>query len=231
MTKILLKSKKRDVAGKGLNKYRKQGFLPAVIYGHKIAANNLWVNVRDFSKVYSQAGESTIIELDIDESNKVNVLIHDAQKDPLTGNPTHVDFFQINMDEKIETEVPLEFVGEAPAVKELSGMLIKNINEISVSCLPADLPAKIVVDVSTLKTFDDHITIEDLEISAKVKVLSEISTVVAGVAPPRTDEEMAELDEKVEEDVTKVEGVVKETPAVEGEKGEGEKAEKRAEKK
>lgn len=227
MTKILLKTKKREVAGKGLQKFRKQGLLPAVIYGHKIAAQNLWVDVRDFSKVYKRAGESTIIELDIDDKNKVNVLIHDTQRDPLTNNPAHVDFFQVNMDEKIETEVPLEFVGEAPAVKELSGMLIKNIDNISVSCLPADLPAKIVVDISVLKTFDDHITIKDLEISAKVKVLSEGSTVVAGVAPPRTDEEMAKLDEKVEEDVTKVEGVVKETPAAEGEKATGEKAEKK----
>lgn len=227
MTKILLKSKGRDVAGKGLNKYRKQGLLPAVVYGHKIAAKNLWVNVGDFKKVYGQAGESTIIELAVDEKNKVNVLIHDTQKDPMTGEPIHVDLFQVNMDEKIETEVPLEFVGEAPAVKELSGMLIKNIDTVSVSCLPADLPAKITVDVSSLKTFDDHIIVESLVISPKVKVLSDGGTIVASIAPPRTDEEMAQLDEKVEEDVTKVEGVVKETPVAEGEKAEGEKAEKK----
>lgn len=227
MTKILLKSKIRDVVGKGLNKYRKQGFLPAVIYGHKIDTKNLWVNSKDFRKVYGQVGESAIIELDIDEKNKVNVLIHDTQKDVLTGDPIHVDFFQINMDEKIETEVPLEFVGEAPAVKELSGMLIKNINSIPVSCLPADLPAKITVDVSSLKTFDDHISIENLEISGKVKVLTDSSTVVAGVVPPRTDEEMAQLDEKVEEDVTKVEGVVKETPAEETKAGIDNEAEKK----
>lgn len=227
MTKILLKSKGRDVAGKGLNKYRKQGLLPAVVYGHKIAAKNLWVNVGDFKKVYGQAGESTIIELAVDEKNKVNVLIHDTQEDPMTGEPIHVDLFQVNMDEKIETEVPLEFVGEAPAVKELSGMLIKNIDTVSVSCLPADLPAKIAVDVSSLKTFDDHIIVESLVISPKVKVLSDGGTIVASIAPPRTDEEMAQLDEKVEEDVTKVEGVVKETPVAEGEKVEGEKAEKK----
>lgn len=223
MTKINLKSKTRDIVGKGIKRMRKEGLIPAVIYGHKVASQSLWVNFKEFGKVYKEAGESTIVELDIDEKKKVNVLIHDIQKNPITDNISHIDFFQIRMDEKIETEIPLEFTGEAPAVKELGGVLIKTTDAISIKCLPADLPKNIEVDISVLKTFDDNISIADLKISDKVQVLVDLKTIVASVAPPRSDEEMARLDEKVEEDVSKVEGVVKETDKREGDKAEGDK--------
>lgn len=227
MKNIILKSKTRDAVGSGLNRFRKQGLVPGVVYGHKVNPENLWVDMKEFSKTYAQVGESAIIELEIEGKNKASVLIHDIQNDPLTEKITHVDFFQVNMDEKIETEVPLEFFGDAPAVKEAGGILIKSINAISVSCLPANLPSKIIVDISSLKTFTDRISVENLDIPAGVKVLADAGAIVVSVAPPRSDEELAKLDEKVEEDVTKVEGVVKETPEEEG--AEGKKAEEKTE--
>lgn len=220
MTKINLKSKIREEVGKKLDSFREQGMIPAVVYGRKTDSQNLWVNYLEFRKVFEKAGESTIIELEIEGKGKVNALVQDVQTDPLRDNFSHIDFFQVRMDEKIETDVPLEFFGESAAIKELGGMLVKNLNEIKISCLPADLPSEIKVDISKIKTFDDHIKIKDLEIPEKVKVLDEEETVVALVEAPRTEEELASLDEKVEEDVTKVEGVVKETPASEGEKKE-----------
>lgn len=229
MEKIILKSKIRDVVGKRLSKHRKEGLIPAVVYGHKITSQNLWVDFMDFNKVYNQAGESTIIELDIGGKKKANVLIHDIQSNPLTDEFSHVDFFQIKMDEKIETEIPLKFINVSPAVKEMSGVLIKTVDAISIRCLPADLPSKIKVDISKLKTFDDRISIKDLEIPNKVEVLIDTSTIVASVAPPRTEEELAQLDEKVEEDVTQVEGVIKETDkGEEDENAEGEKKEEKS---
>lgn len=227
MTKINLKSKIREVVGKNLNRYRKEGLVPAVIYGHKSKPESLWVNLLDFSKIYEKAGENTIIELDIEGGRKVNALINDTQAEPLSGRFLHIDFFQVRMDEKVEADIPLEFVGEAPAVKELGGVLLKNMDAVPVSCLPGDLPAKIEIDISVLKTFDDHVKIKDLKISDKVKILLEDEAIITGVMPPRTEEELSKLNEKVEEDVTKVEGVVKETPAAEGQPEEGkEKAEK-----
>lgn len=220
MTKINLKSKIREEVGKKLDSFREQGMIPAVVYGRKTDSQNLWVNYLEFRKVFEKAGESTIIELEIEGKGKVNALVQDVQTDPLRDSFSHIDFFQVRMDEKIETDVPLEFFGESAAIKELGGMLVKNLNEIKISCLPADLPSEIKVDISKIKTFDDHIKIKDLEIPEKVKVLDEEETVVALVEAPRTEEELASLDEKVEEDVTKVEGVVKETPASEGEKKE-----------
>ncbi len=216
MTKINLKSKIREEVGKNLNSFREQGLIPAVVYGHKVKPRNLWINYLDFKKAFDNAGESTVIELEIGEKEKVNALIHDSQSDPLTGKFSHIDFFQIRMDEEIETEVPIEFLGESLAVKELGGMLVKNMDTIEVKCLPGNLPHEFKVDISKIKTFDDHFKVSDLEIPEKVEILSEMDTVIALVAPPRTEEELASLEEKVEEDVTKVEGVVKETPTEEG---------------
>lgn len=224
MTKLHLKSKTRDVIGKKVKKQRREGLIPAVIYGNKIKPRTLWVNYLDFHKAYEKAGESTIFELDINNETKSNVLIHDVQADPLSGKFSHVDFFQVRMDQKIETNVPLEFIGESEAVKALGGILVKSIDEIPVSCLPADLPAKIEADLSVLKNFDDSIKISDLNISDKVKVLIEPETAIANVAAPRSEEELAKLEEKIEEDVTKVEGIIKEIPeAEEGKEKEKEK--------
>ena len=223
MTKIQLKAQARDITGKKVKQGRREGLIPAVVYGNKVKPKNVWVNYVDFNKVYKNAGESTLIELGAQGDAKASVLIHEVQNDPITGSFSHIDFFQVRMDQKLETEVPLEFIGESGAVKSLGGVLIKSIDAIPVSCLPADLPPKIDVDISKLATFNDSIKIGDLKISEKVTVQIEPETVVANVIPPRSEQELAQLEEKVEEDVTKVAGVVKETP--EAEKIEEEKKE------
>lgn len=210
MSKVILKARVRDVSGKQMRSMRSEGQFPVVVYGHNIGARNLWVSFLDFTKAYRAAGESAIIELQVEGENNVNVLIHDIQSNPLSGEFTHADLLQVHMDEKIEAHIPLEFTGESAAVKALGGMLLKNTDEILVSCLPADLPHSIVVDITSLVTFDDHIKVSDLKIPSKVEVLSEADMMIAGVTPPRTEAQIAELDVKVEADVTKVEGVVKE---------------------
>lgn len=208
---INLQAQKRDKIGRKISRERANGLIPAVVYGNKIEPRSLWVNYLDFQKIYKQAGKSIIIELNINEDSKNNVLIHDVQMDPVSGKFSHVDFFQVKMDQKLEANVPLEFVGESEAVKTLGGVLVKILDNISVSCLPGDLPAKIEVDISSLKTFDDVIKISDLKISDKIKIQAETNTVIANVSAPRSEEELASLEGKVEEDVTKVEGVVKAT--------------------
>ncbi|NTU67068.1 MAG: 50S ribosomal protein L25 [Candidatus Moranbacteria bacterium] len=220
MDKVKLEAKTRDVFGRKVNKGRKEGLVPAVVYGRGVESSSLWVNALDLKRLLKSAGESTVIDLAIDGKDHRNVLIYGMQKNPLSGAYSHIDFFQVRMDEEIETEVELSFVGEAPAVRELGGIFVKSIDAVTVKCLPADLPSEIEVDIASLKTFDDHICIKDLKISSKVKIELEPETVVALVSPPRSEEELSGLEEKVEADVTKVEGVVKEqAPAVEEKKG------------
>jgi len=242
MNKILLKAKTRQEIGRKLNAGRRSGLVPCVIYGKSVKSQNLWVSALEFRKLLKKSGESVIIDLSIDGSDDPlrqssseasrNVIIHEIQKDPVRDIFMHVDFYQVNMKEKIETEVELMFVGESAAVKEAGGVLVKSVDNVKIKCLPGDLPSHINVDISKIKTFDDHIFAKDLEISDKVEIEIDPETVIALVAPPRSEEELSELEQKVEEDVTKVEGVIKETPEGEApsEAVETEKAEK-AEKK
>jgi large subunit ribosomal protein L25 len=233
MSEFTLQVKVREQAGKSLYALRKEGSIPAVMYGHGTKPQMFWVQYVNFSKLYAKAGESSIVEIAPEKGQKANVIIQDVQLDPLSSRFSHVDFFQVRMDEKLETRIPLEFIGEAPAVREMGGILLKPVEEVLVSCLPKDLPHSLVIDLSVLKTFEDHIQIKDMKIPAGVEVLTEMDTTVALVEAPRTEAEMAALDEKVEGDVTKVEGVVKEEASAEGaasdtEKKGGNKEEKKA---
>jgi large subunit ribosomal protein L25 len=224
MDKISLEAKTRDVLGRKTNKGRREGLIPAVVYGKGISGTNIWVKMLDFKRLIKKSGESTVIDLRIDEKDNRNVLIYDTQKDPVKDSYIHIDFFQVRMDEEIETEVELEYVGEAPAVKELGGVLVKNIDAIEVKCLPADLPSSITVDISSLKTFEDRITLGDLNISKKIELSIDLETVIVLVSEPRSEEEMSSLETKVDADVTKVEGVIKETaPAAGAEKKDDKK--------
>lgn len=227
MEKIKLDAKIREERGKKVNKGRKAGLIPAVTYGKGSEPQSLWINALDFSRLIKKSGESVIIDLSIGEKNGYNVLIHEMQQSPVSGNISHIDFYQVKMDEKIETEVDLVFVGESPAVKELGGVLVKSLDNVEISCLPANLPSSIEVDIAAIKNFEDHIYIKDLKISKEVEVKNDPETVVALVTPPRSEEELSSLEEKVVEDVTKVEGVVKEEPAA-GEEEKSSKADKPA---
>lgn len=222
-TALKLNVTARTETGKALEALRKQDLIPAVVYGHDVAPASLSVNYLDFTRALKTAGESTLIELSLDGKKPVNVLIHDVATHPLTGRVLHVDFYQVNMKEEIETDIPLEFVGESAAVKALSGVLVRSLEEIKVKCLPSDLPHALQVDLSKLATFDDAIKVGDIVLPKGVELLDDVETIVATVAAPRSEAEMAALDEKVEMDVTKVEGVVKETPAAEGEAKEEKK--------
>lgn len=227
-TTLKLVVSERGEVGKNLEKLRASGYIPAVQYGHKKEAVNLSVKEIDFNKVFRAAGESTLIELVHGDKKKgINVLVHDVQLDPLSGRFMHIDFYQVNMDEEIETDIALEFIGEAPAVKALGGVLIRNLDEVKVKCLPKDLPRSLVVDLTQLIDFDSQIKVSDIKLGAGVEMLENNDSIIATVMRPRTDAEMSALEEKVEMDVTKVEGVVKETPdgatPVEGDKKEEKK--------
>lgn len=218
MENIILKADVRDLEKESLNAKRKDGVVPAVLYGQSKENKHIWLNALDFDRVYEKAGENTVISLEINGGAKENVMIYDYQSDPLSGKVTHADLLRVNMKEEVQTEVPLIFVGESPAVKENGGTLVKVLDNVEVKCLPGDMPHEFTVDLSKLATFEDKITIADLSVSDKVEILDSPETIIASVSAPRSEEELAQLDEKVEEDVTKVEGVEK--PAAEGEKKE-----------
>jgi len=189
-----------------VKKIRKRGNLPAILYGPKVKAISLEINLREFEKVYKEAGESTLVSLEIpDEKTKPMVLIHDVKLAPLTLQPIHVDFYQPFLEEEVEVTVPIIFEGEAPAVKELGGTLVKNISEVEIKALPQKLPHEIKVNVEVLKTFEDHILIKNLILPESVKILKDPEEIVALIASPEKVEE--ELEKPIEEKVEEVEKV------------------------
>lgn len=195
--------------GKKTKVMKKQGKIPAVIYGPKIKNLSVEVDEKEFKKVFSKAGESSLIELLIDKDKKP-VLVHEIQKDPVSDKIIHIDFLQPALDEEVEVKIPLIFEGTALAEKDLGGTLVKNILEIEVKALPQNLPHEIKVMVDNLKTFEDHIMVKDLTLPEGVKVSKKPDEIIASVLPPQKVEE--ELAVPIEEKVEEVEKVTKEKP-------------------
>lgn len=219
---IILSAKIRKELGKKVKKARKKGIIPAILYGPKTENIPLEINLKEFEKVYQQAGESSLIQLQVDKKNFL-VLIHALEIDSISQKPIHIDFYQPKLDEEITVTIPLVFEGVSPAVKELGGTLIKNIHQLEVKALPQNLPHEIKVDISALKTFEDVVTIKDLVMPQGVKILKEPNETVAFVAELEKVEE--ELKKPIEEKVEEVEKVEEKKPAAEAVAGEEEKAE------
>jgi len=182
MEKHILKAVKRTLVGRKVSSLRKQGITPANIYGKNIKSAAVQVNVKDFIQVFKQAGETGLVELQL-EDKKLPVLIHNIQVDPITEEPLHVDFYQVNLKEKVNAAVKLDIIGESVAVKDKIGVLLNLLSEIEVEALPGDLPENIKVDVSNLKTVDETIKVKDLKLSDKVKIITDGELDVVKVVP------------------------------------------------
>lgn len=203
-----LQAQVRDIAT-DVRALRKEGKIPAELYGKGVLNVHLVVDEKEFSKVFREAGENTVLTIHAGKE-KHSVLVHDIERNYLSDRIDHVDFHAIRMDEKIKAKVPLEFIGESPAVKEQGGLLNKTMAEIEVEALPAKLPHRIAVDVSKLVELNQTLYVKDLDIPEGVILQVDPATAVATVTPPLKEEEIApvpvdvtsvkvETDEKKEE--------------------------------
>lgn len=229
---LTLKAKIRKDLGKKVKALRKQGILPAVLYGPEIKNLNIELDSKEFENIYKEAGESSLISLRV-EDKTFSVLIHEVKKDPLTGKPIHADFYQPILTEEVEATVSIVFEGEALAIKELGGTLVREISEIEVKALPKDLPHEIKVNIDGLKTFDDEILVKDLKLPQGVTVQRDKNEIVAVVTPPETEKIEEELEKPVEEkpeEVEKAEEKEEEEPSY-AEATEGKEEKKDEEKK
>ena len=170
--------------------------MPAVVYGENVPSQSIAVPFKDFEKVYKEAGESTLVTLEVD-GKSYNVLINDIAHDPLRGKPLHADFYAVRMDKEIRTKVPIEFFGESPAVKNDAGILVKVMQELEVEALPKDLPHELRVNLSGLQKFEDRLWVKDVLLPHGVKILADAEDIIALVEPPRSETELEEL-KKVE---------------------------------
>lgn len=178
---LKLNAKSRAVFGKKNEALRVAGQIPAVVYGGDKETKHISLDQAEFKKILNQAGESTIISLELDEGKGQDVLIHEVQPDPLSDLPLHVDFFVVSQNKELEVAVPLVFDGVAPAVKDLGGSLVKVLRELEIRALPKNLPHDIKVDISSLKTLEDQILIKDLKLPAGVEAVADGEEVVAAI--------------------------------------------------
>jgi large subunit ribosomal protein L25 len=215
----------------------KESRIAGVLYGHGINNQPLECDYQSFHKVFVQAGESTVIDLELG-GKTMQVLIHQIAYDPVTNAYIHIDFFAPDMTKAITTHIPIRITGESICVKDLGGILVRNKESITIKCLPKDLPHDIEVDISALKEFYDAVTIADISTSSVITILDADDTILVSVQPPRveevettapaegevsTAEEGAEAGESTEPSSTKAPGGTKESDAKEGDRKGGKK--------
>ena len=190
-----IQTENRNIFGKKLEPFRKKGKLPAVLYGPKEKARPIFISLKDFKKIWDEAGESTVIQLNLGDTKK-EVLIQDVAMDPVKGEPVHVDFYAVLMDKPIKASISLVFEGISPAVKNLGGILIKVMHELEVEALPKNLPHELSVDISALASFENKISAKDIILSKGVKLISNPEETIALIEAPR-EEEAPASEEKI----------------------------------
>jgi len=188
MEEVVLKAVRRQVVGKQVKALRREGRLPAVIYGHHIKPISIELDMRDASRSLTGLAPSTLISVEVD-GEAHTTLVREKQRNKISGMLLHIDFMAVSMKEKLRSQVYIEITGLAPAIKEFSGVLVSGLDEVEVECLPGDLPERIVVDVSGLNKIGDGIYIRNLVVPEGVKILDDPDTMVALIASQAAVEE------------------------------------------
>jgi large subunit ribosomal protein L25 len=186
MDEIVLKAESRQVTGKQVKALRREGKLPAVIYGRKTKSIPILLDYREASRALPGISTSHLVAVDL-AGKKHMALVREKQRHPVTGAYLHVDFQEVSMTEKIRTTVAIQLIGLAPAVKEFDGVLVMQQENLEVECLPADLPDHIEVDISGLQQIGDTLYIRDIELPSKIEVLTDPNDVIVVVTPPQVE--------------------------------------------
>jgi large subunit ribosomal protein L25 len=187
-----LEVSKREITGKKVRFLRRQGMVPANIYGHDVESTAIAVETRSLKHLLAHAGKTDLISLKVASSAEpVRVLMREIQRNPLTDEPIHVDFYQVSMTEKIKAEVPLVFVGEAPVLKKVKNSSIFHlIDSLDIEALPDDLPHSLEVDVSHLEELDHTIHVKDIPLGPGITLISDPEQMAVKVAEARKEEEI-----------------------------------------
>ena len=191
---IIIKAEKRTVRGKQVSQLRRAGILPGVVYGHRVESQAIQMDRHTVSLQMTSITPTTLVTIDV-AGNKIKAFVRDRQRDVLHGVLTHLDFLAVSMTEIMRAAVELELTGEAPVLENPTYLLNHSLNVIEIECLPQDMPERIMVDVSSIKTPEDSITIADLDLGKNVTILTDHSEVIVSVgriAAEEADETSAE---------------------------------------
>lgn len=194
----------REKKGRQAKQVLHENRIPAIAYGQGEEGQALSVARSEFVKVLRGAGFSSLVDVSLDGSAPAKMLIKAIQRNPVTHDIIHVDFYRVRMDREMTATVPITFVGESAAVKTLGGTLVKALDEVEISCLPKDLPHDVQVDIARLATFEDALTVGDIQMPDGVTLKSDPTMTVATVARPLTEDELKKMDESGPADVSSI---------------------------
>ena len=190
MEKVVLKATKRDVVGKQVKALRREGKLPAVIYGRHTDPVNVNLDAHTAAVALAKLTASSLVTIDVDGTEHL-ALVREKQRDYIKNKLLHVDFLAVSLTEKLRTKVAVNFIGISLAVKDFNAVLVRNLEELEVECLPADLPEHIDVDISAMKKPGEGIRVREVQVSDKVRLLADPDTMVAVATFAKVEEETA----------------------------------------
>jgi ribosomal protein L25, Ctc-form len=180
----------REASGKENKRLRRKGIVPGVVFGKGLPSVPVQVDAKRFEALYREAGRTSIVKVTVDgKSPAESAIIKSIQRNPLSGQPVHVDFFLVNLTQEMQSDVPLTFSGTAPAVEMENGTLMTPLDHLKVKALPGEMPHEFVVDISSLTDMDAAIHVRDVAVGDNVSVLNDPDELVARVVPPRVEEE------------------------------------------
>jgi large subunit ribosomal protein L25 len=196
--KIVLEAQKRTLKGKKVKALRREGFLPGIIYG-RLAKNQIdpiaiQLDLHEASKTINKLTGSSLVRLIVDDK-EYPVVLREAQKDVIYGTLKHVDFMAVSLTEKLQTAVPIELIGQAPAEISMAAVVVTGISELEIECLPQDMPERIEVDATVLVDIDSAIYVKDLDLPDTYEVLTDPEELIAGVTYVTIEEEEEEEEE------------------------------------
>jgi large subunit ribosomal protein L25 len=208
-----LRATRRSVTGKKVATLRRDGHLPAVVFGRGVESDSLTLDAREFEALQRHVGATTLVDLAIDGGAPAPVLVHEVQHHPVTRRPLHVDLYVVRMSEELTIDVSLVADGASAAVADLGGTLLHAIDHVRVRALPDRLPGSIHYSIDSLATFDDVIHVSDLAIPDGVTLLTDPAEIVAKVMQPRIEEVEEAPAAEAEEGAEGAEAAEGETPA------------------
>jgi large subunit ribosomal protein L25 len=216
---LQLSAQPRKPLGKRSRRLLREGKVPAIVYGHNTEATPVTLDRLEFQKVFAKSGRTQLVDLVLDGGRTEKVIVREIQTHPRRLGPIHVDFYQVNLQEKIEVEVPVHLTGESAAVKRGDADVLQPLHAVRVECLPSDIPASFEVDITPLEEIEAELRVSDLAVPKGVTILDEPEELVVKIVHKR------EL--KVEEEIPAAEAAVpaEGEAAAEGEATAAEEAE------
>ena len=189
----------RTITGKKVKQLRRQGVIPVHLYGADIQPSNLQIDGRALNRLLPQVGTNIPVSIEVEDQEMENIcFVREVQRHPVTDEVIHVDFLRVDVTRTVSAEVPLALTGVSPAVTQMAGTLLQNIQSLSIEALPMDMPAEVPVDISVLIDFDTTLLVGDIEVPGNVTVLNDLEETLVRVAPPRLEVETFD-DEELEE--------------------------------